>query len=136
MTPKTLLVLKLKTRQHIRKQNNYILFCFYLYLIWRISLLNCYLNVPTINIITSKNLRRNIIKQLLLLVLLKILHNNVIPTFAKVKGTFLTEEHQCRCEKDIMKSHLKIHRNNLVRLLFPQLFCDWFLLNLSLQVMF
>ena len=43
----------------------------------------------------------------------KSLHNKVIPTFAKVKGTFLREEHQRKCEEDIMKSHLKEHQNNL-----------------------
>ena len=47
----------------------------------------------------------------------KSLHKNVIPTFAKVKGTFLREEHQRKCEKDIMKSHLKEHKNNLSRVM-------------------
>ena len=42
----------------------------------------------------------------------KSLYNNVIPAFAKVKGTFLREEHQRKCKKDIMKSHLKEHQNN------------------------
>ena len=45
------------------------------------------------------------------------LHNNIILTFAKVKGTFLREEHQCKCEKDIMKTHLKEHQNNLSRVM-------------------
>ena len=51
----------------------------------------------------------------------KSLYKNVIPTFAKVKRTFLREEHQRKCEKDIMKSHLKEHQNNSSRVR-PQLF--------------
>ena len=47
----------------------------------------------------------------------KSLHSNVIPTFAKVKGTFLREELQRKCEKDIMKSHLEEHQNNLSRVM-------------------
>ena len=47
----------------------------------------------------------------------KSLHNNVIPTFAKLKGTFLREEHQRKFEEDIMKSHLKEHQNNLSRVM-------------------
>ena len=57
-------------------------------------------------------------KLLLLLVLLKKpLHDKVIPRFAKVKGTFLREEHRRKCEEDIMKSHLKEHQNNLRRVM-------------------
>ena len=47
----------------------------------------------------------------------KSLHNKVIPTFAKVKGTFLGKEYQRKCEEDIMKSHLKEHQNNLGRVM-------------------
>ena len=47
----------------------------------------------------------------------KSFHNKVIPTFAKVKRTFLREEHQRKCEEDIMKSHLKEHQNNLSRVM-------------------
>ena len=43
----------------------------------------------------------------------KSLHNSVIRTFAKVKGTFLREKR----EEDIMKSHLKKHQNNLSRVI-------------------
>ena len=71
-----------------------------------------------INIIISKNLRSSFIKQLLLLVLFKkSLHSNFIPTFPKVKGTFLREEYQSKCEKDIMKSYLKENQNNLSRVI-------------------
>ena len=37
--------------------------------------------------------------------------------FVKVKGSFLREKHQPKCEKDIMKSHLKEHQNNLSRVM-------------------
>ena len=37
--------------------------------------------------------------------------------FVKVKGSFLREEHQPKCEKDIVKSHLKEHQNNLSRVM-------------------
>ena len=47
----------------------------------------------------------------------KSLHNNFIPTFAKVKGTFLREEYQRKCEKDMVKSHLREHQNNLSRVM-------------------
>ena len=47
----------------------------------------------------------------------KTLHKNVTPTFAKVKGTFLREERQRKCEKDIMKSYLKEHQNNFSRVI-------------------
>ena len=37
--------------------------------------------------------------------------------FAKVKETFLKKEHLRKCEKDIKKSHLKEHQNNLSRVM-------------------
>ena len=33
------------------------------------------------------------------------------------KFPFLREEHQRKCEKDIIKSHLKEHQNNLSRVM-------------------
>ena len=44
----------------------------------------------------------------------KSLHNKVIPTFAKVKGTFLREEHQRKCEEDINLSYLQPLANLLI----------------------
>ena len=48
---------------------------------------------------------------------IKKLHSNIIPTFAKVKGTFLREEHQRKCDTGIMKSDLKEHQNDLNRVM-------------------
>ena len=69
-----------------------------------------------------KFLEQNVIKQQLhktvttIGLIKKSLQNNVIPTFAKVKGTFLREKHQQK-ERDIMKSHLKKHQNDLSRVM-------------------
>ena len=70
-----------------------------------------------------KFLEQNVIKQQLhktvttIGLIKKSLQNNVIPTFAKVKGTLLREKHQQKCERDIMKSHLKKHQNDLSRVM-------------------
>ena len=67
-----------------------------------------------INIITSKKLTKQLHKTASAIGFIKkSLHNKV----AKVKGTFLRKEHQCKCEEDIMKSHLKEHQNNLGRVM-------------------
>ena len=70
-----------------------------------------------------KFLEQNVIKQQLhktvttIGLIKKSLQNNVIPTFAKVKGTLLREKHQQKCERDIIKSHLKKHQNDLSRVM-------------------
>ena len=43
----------------------------------------------------------------------KVLYKNVTPTFAKVKGQFLSGNVKLNVEKDLMKSHLNKHFNDI-----------------------
>ena len=43
----------------------------------------------------------------------KSVHNNIVPTFAKVKGQFIDSKDQIKAEKGTSKSHLLNHKKNL-----------------------
>ena len=43
----------------------------------------------------------------------KVLFQEVIPTFAKVKGQFVNKKEKYKAEKSILQSPLTIHRHNL-----------------------
>ena len=47
----------------------------------------------------------------------KSLHNNIVPTFAKVKGQFIDSKDQKKVEEGVLKSHLLNHEKNLQYLL-------------------
>ena len=47
----------------------------------------------------------------------KSLHNNIVPTFAKVKGQFIDSKDQIKTDKGTSKSHLLNHKKNLQYLL-------------------
>ena len=43
----------------------------------------------------------------------KSLHNNITPTFKKVKGQFLNTSNKSNAEKDLMRGHIKKRYNNI-----------------------
>ena len=47
----------------------------------------------------------------------KSLHNNIVPTFAKVKGQFIDSKDQIKVEEGVLRSHLLNHKKNLQYLL-------------------
>ena len=47
----------------------------------------------------------------------KSLHNNIVPSFAKVIGQFIESKHQIKAEEGVLKSHLLNHKNSLQYLL-------------------
>ena len=47
----------------------------------------------------------------------KLLHNNIVPTFAKVKGQFIESKDQIKAEERVLRSHLLNHKKNLQYLL-------------------
>ena len=47
----------------------------------------------------------------------KSLHNNIVPTFAKVKGHFIESKDQIKAEEGVLRSHLLNHKRNLQYLL-------------------
>ena len=47
----------------------------------------------------------------------KSLHNNIVPTFAKVKGQFIESKDQIKSEEGVLKSHLLNHKKNFQYLL-------------------
>ena len=47
----------------------------------------------------------------------KSLHNNIVPTFEKVKGQFIEPKDQIKAEEGVLKSHLLNHKKNLQYLL-------------------
>ena len=47
----------------------------------------------------------------------KSLHNNIVPTFVKVKGQFIESKDQIKSEEGVLKSHLLNHKKNFQYLL-------------------
>ena len=47
----------------------------------------------------------------------KSLHNNIVPTFEKVKGQFIDSKDQIKAEEEVLKNHLLNHQKNLQYLL-------------------
>ena len=43
----------------------------------------------------------------------KALHNNITPTFAKIKGQFLNTNTKSNAEKDLMRGHINKHYNDI-----------------------